>query len=242
MASQSQPPSIGRHTLASCAPGPRLDLSRPSRSCPTFNPFAINHLRIGMPHAAPVTQEESAACTYLPSPRRCARMTGKNASSLFAPLVSTLDFSVACGLFQSLCPLFRTPVLYFQQLTASFPKTPGWGAVSYCGPLEPTVSRCSCCWFQGVGARICDVANDWRGHSEPAGDTGYCDGQNVCRGGWRCARLCAARCSTCRASSSVAHVLSVRDPYRVQGEANSPLRRRRDAEKAGFSLRSRCRI
>jgi hypothetical protein len=37
---------------------------------------------------------------------------------------------------------------------------------------------------------------------------GYRDGQNVCRDGGEYARLCAARISTCRASSSVAHVLS----------------------------------
>ena len=147
MASQSQPPSIAEHTLAPRPPGPPLGLSRRSRSCPPSNPFTINHYRTRMSHAAPVTREKSAAYAYFLSPRGCAPTASKNASSVFASPVSTLDFSVTCSLLHSLCALFRALALYFQRLTASFPKTPGWGG-PYRRLVEPTVSRCSCCRFQ----------------------------------------------------------------------------------------------
>src|SRR5258708_17377123 len=130
MASQSQPPSIAEHTLAPRPPGPALGLSRRSRSCPPSNPFTINHYRTRMSHAAPVTREKSAAYAYFLSPRGCAPTASKNASSVFASPVSTLDFSVTCSLLHSLCALFRALALYFQRLTASFPKTPA--------PVPPT--------------------------------------------------------------------------------------------------------
>src|SRR5882762_730240 len=40
------------------------------------------------------------------------------------------------------------------------------------------------------------------------------DHQKVCRGGRRCARLCAARRNTCLATPGVAHVLSLLSPLR----------------------------
>src|SRR5713226_6788648 len=49
----------------------------------------------------------------------------------------SLRVSEICGLFNSLCALFTTPILYFQQLADSFCKTPGVGV-----PLHD-VGRCT---------------------------------------------------------------------------------------------------
>src|SRR5713226_4459629 len=49
----------------------------------------------------------------------------------------SLRVSEICGLFNSLCALFTTPILYFQQLADSFRKTPGVGV-----PLHD-VGRCT---------------------------------------------------------------------------------------------------
>src|SRR6266849_2334459 len=48
--------------------------------------------------------------------------------------------SEICGLFNSLCALFATPVVCFQQLAASFCRTRGVGVPSQVSPLESTPS------------------------------------------------------------------------------------------------------
>jgi hypothetical protein len=45
-------------------------------------------------------------------------------------LVTTPFISLTCGLFISLCALFRTPILCFQSLADSFAKTPGVGTLA----------------------------------------------------------------------------------------------------------------
>src|SRR6266478_4533498 len=45
------------------------------------------------------------------------------------------------NLLQPLCSLFAAPVLCFQQLAASFPKTPGVGLCAHASPLESTTCR-----------------------------------------------------------------------------------------------------
>src|SRR5260370_1637078 len=48
------------------------------------------------------------------------------------------------NLLQPLASPFATPVLCFQQLAASLPKTPGWGVHSLCGnPCLPSLPRAS---------------------------------------------------------------------------------------------------
>jgi hypothetical protein len=48
------------------------------------------------------------------------------------------------NLLQPLASPFATPVLCFQPLAASFPKTPGWGVHSLCGnPCLPSLPRAS---------------------------------------------------------------------------------------------------
>src|SRR5258707_12765141 len=44
------------------------------------------------------------------------------------------------NLLRPLHPLFATPVLCFQQLAASFPKTPGWGVARF--PFQPPTAHC----------------------------------------------------------------------------------------------------
>src|SRR5216684_4956889 len=44
------------------------------------------------------------------------------------------------NLLRPLHPLFATPVLCFQQLAASFPKTPGWGVARF--PFQRPTSHC----------------------------------------------------------------------------------------------------
>jgi len=45
--------------------------------------------------------------------------------------VANPAFSVCCGLFISLCALFRTPILCFQSFADSFSKTPGVGGSAW---------------------------------------------------------------------------------------------------------------
>jgi len=230
MASQSQPPSTAEHTLAPRPPGPRLGLSRRSRSCPPSNPFTINHFRTRMSHASPVTREKSAAYAHFLSPRGCAPTASKNASSVFASPVSTLDFSVTCSRLQSLCALFRALALYFQRLTASFP-----GVVPYCRLLESTLSHCSVLSAPGVLHARCAAANEMRGNLKVGGDTGTVTSRTFVAAAGLVLGFAlqdAARAAQVLACSRPL----VRDPHRVQpGEVNSLLRRPRDAEKAGFS-------
>ena len=167
MAHQSWPPSPAS-TSGFVTRGSRFGLPHPSRSSPTFNPFTISNFRTRMSYASLVSHEESATCAYIPSPRRCTPAASRNASSVFALRVSTLDFSVACSLFHSLCPLLRAPVLYFQQLTASFPKIPGWGVVLYSGGLESTLSHRSVLSAPVVWCTRCGAANERRGKLKSA--------------------------------------------------------------------------
>jgi hypothetical protein len=46
-----------------------------------------------------------------------------------SPLATSPLFSIACSLFGALASLFQSPVLCFQQLPASFCKTPGVGGI-----------------------------------------------------------------------------------------------------------------
>src|SRR5260370_17452442 len=58
------------------------------------------------------------------------------------PVTQTLSLSISgtCRLFGSLRPLFRTPAFCFQQLPASFSKTPGVGVPSRIASLESASS------------------------------------------------------------------------------------------------------
>src|SRR5467141_983710 len=55
---------------------------------------------------------------------------------------STLN-SRPFNLLQPLCSLFSTPVLCFQQLAASFPKTPGWGVPITSAPSSTSAVTCA---------------------------------------------------------------------------------------------------
>src|SRR5258707_834936 len=106
----------------------------------------------------------------------------------------TLLFTSA---LQPLYSLFGALTLYFQRLAASFSKTPGWGWVDPSGRLmginnfqfilSVTGSLGGVRWAKGGVLRRPERLSRRR----------------------RYARLCVARISTCRASSSVAHVLSL---------------------------------
>jgi hypothetical protein len=60
-----------------------------------------------------------------------------------SPLATSPLLSSTCRLLRSLCPLFRTPVLCFQSLAASFCKIPGWGYPE-CFYGTPGVGGTSC--------------------------------------------------------------------------------------------------
>src|ERR1700740_2402261 len=58
----------------------------------------------------------------------CADLGARNLSALCAALLPPSHvFSAACRLLVSLGPLFRAPLVCFQQLAASFPKNRGVG-------------------------------------------------------------------------------------------------------------------
>ena len=80
--------------------------------------------------------------------------------------------------------------------------------------------------------------NDVKGLTQNGLET-ICDQQNVCDG--RGVVLGFALQDAAGAAQVLALLTSFRSTIRTEfnGEANLPLRRRRDAEKAGFSLRSR---
>ncbi len=92
-----------------------------------------------MRHAAPISLPFSARCAYFPSPQGCTVIPSPLPRCL---CVSTANrvFSAVCSLLSSLCALFCTRFLCFQQLAASFCKTPG---VGYPGPLS--TFRCAFC-------------------------------------------------------------------------------------------------
>jgi len=72
-------------------------------------------------------------------------MSQAEAYSHFARITPplTLNVSAICRLFVSLGLLFRTPIVCFQQLAASFPKTPGWGVSPRFSPPATRLPRSS---------------------------------------------------------------------------------------------------
>src|SRR6266404_8223694 len=83
-----------------------------------------------MRHVAPLSPVRSVDCVYFSSPRECTYST-----SILIQDVRRLSVSVSLWQIprsqkltpslSSLCPLFRTPFLCFQELAASFCRTPG---------------------------------------------------------------------------------------------------------------------
>ena len=153
MARQSQPPSTAHH--------PRILHSRPSFRFVAPLPL-MSYIQPFYNQPLPYSHVSRSAC----KPLRISNLrihsvaTGvwpyrkQNASSVFAHPWSTLGFSVACSLFQSLCPLFRATVFYFQQLTASFSKTPGVGG----GPVLRTFVTASRCSVRSAPGVLCASA------------------------------------------------------------------------------------
>ncbi len=82
-----------------------------------------------MRHVAPRSLPFSARCAYFPSPQGCTLIHSALHVrwSFLRVSVASPMFSAVCRPFVALCALFRTPVLCFQQLAASFRKTPGVG-------------------------------------------------------------------------------------------------------------------
>jgi len=146
--------------------------------------------------------------------------------------VSSLNprFSVTCSRLQSLCALFRALALYFQRLTASFPKTPGWG-----GPVLQTFRVNAQPLFRIVGsrsfARTLRRSNEMRGNLKVGGDTGTVTSRTFVAAAGLVLGFAlqdAARAAQVLACSRPL----VRDPHRVQpGEVNSLLRRPRTRKK-----------
>jgi hypothetical protein len=77
----------------------------------------------------------SRGCYPSGIPRPCLRRL----SALCASAVNYM-FSAVCRLLKSLCALFRTPFLCFQQLADSFHKMPGWGGHPECFYGTPGVA------------------------------------------------------------------------------------------------------
>ncbi len=96
-----------------------------------------------MRHVAPLSPVRSVDCAYFPSPRGCTYP----ASILIQDFAASVS-QCLCGksrvlinlqpLCQFLCPLFRAPFLCFQELAASFCKTPGVGG--RCNLSRPPVT------------------------------------------------------------------------------------------------------
>src|SRR6266478_8214643 len=85
-----------------------------------------------MRHVAPLSPVRSVDCAYFPSPRGWTYPTSILIQHFAASCVSVSLWQIPCSQklaasLASLCPLFRTPFLCFQELAASFCKTPGVG-------------------------------------------------------------------------------------------------------------------
>src|SRR5258707_364142 len=118
------------------------------------------------------------------------------------------------NLLQPLASPFATPVLCFQQLAASFPKTPGWGVHSLCGnPFLPRLPRASGTSQGSHLARGCKYA-------EPATITTF-------------------RINTCKSVSKQRTLtLSRINTYEKTGEGGTPIPFQLPAEK-GLAQRKR---
>src|ERR1700730_1440499 len=96
---------------------------------------AQHSLLTWLPHlSASIPLEESA---FSPSLGLRSFQPAAFSSSL---LVTTPFISLTCGLFISLCALFRTPILCFQSLAHSFAKTPGVGTLVPLNILCPSAA------------------------------------------------------------------------------------------------------
>src|SRR5712664_177914 len=85
-----------------------------------------------MLHVAPLSPVRSVDCAYFPSPRGVDVPHQHPYSRLRRLCVSVSLWQIPCShkltaSLLSLCPLFRTPFLCFQELAASFCKRPGVG-------------------------------------------------------------------------------------------------------------------
>src|SRR6266404_7630618 len=134
-----------------------------------------------MLHAAPISLPFSARCAYFPSPQGCTVIPSPLPRCL---CVSTANrvFSAVCSLLSSLCALFCTRFLCFQQLAASFCKTPG---VGYPGPLS--TFRCAFC-IPNVFTGPSDVQTFRRGCASAAARSRHRSHGGVARRqsrGWR---------------------------------------------------------
>ena len=136
------PPTFAPMSAPSAVEGPR----------PLFR--LISKARILPPHGSPPAVQSSSfsvhTCTggsifyhfvfiHLQIPPRATplyshpcKTLGVSPCASFRPQeiahhkITSHAVSEACGLFISLAPLFRPPVLYFQSFAHSFAKTPGW--------------------------------------------------------------------------------------------------------------------
>ena len=97
--------------------------------CVLVTTHSSHHLR----HVTPISPPFSARCAYFPSPRgthpnfllvSCASRPPLGVSVCLWQIPCSQQFAAS---FPSLCALFRTPFLCFQQLGASFSRIPGGG-------------------------------------------------------------------------------------------------------------------
>src|SRR6266481_9344860 len=118
------------------------------------------------------------------------------------------------NLLQPLASPFAAPVLCFQPLAASFPKTPGWGVQSLCGnPCLPSLPRASGTSQGSHLARGCKYA-------EPA-------------------TLTTFRINTCKSvSKQKTLTLSRINTYKKRGEGGTPIPFQLPAKK-GLAQRKR---
>src|SRR6266436_4683751 len=94
------------------------------------NPSSFMQLRILLRNGAALSLLFSMASALFLSPRGCTPPTFPSGPRRLSALVPRWQIPCSQKLAassSSLCALFRTPFLCFQELAASFAKTPGWG-------------------------------------------------------------------------------------------------------------------
>jgi len=119
---------------------------------------------------------------------------------------------------QPLCPLFPTPILCFQQLAASFPKTPGVGVCTHASLLESATCRL----FSASAQRPLRLPVRQSGLSVMLG-------QRICLAKARSntettAALTTFRINTCKSVSKQSTLTTFRmNTYRKRGEGGTPI-------------------
>ena len=124
MVSQSQQPFHRPSHRRPLHPRPRLSLSPTINLVSPFNPSTMSHFRTRLSHAAPVSQEKSATCAYIPSPRAWTpcpeqkQVDSARASGVNPSFFSNLQpLSVSLPSFSSTRPLFSAAYSLFSEST-----------------------------------------------------------------------------------------------------------------------------